>query len=72
MQNEAKEVIKTAHPDGGLGSAGSLWNFTPYRQALEAKDDKAAEYWADLFYKLDGNVHTKQYAVGKGFMDGTG
>lgn len=27
---------------------------------------------ADLFYKLDGNVHSKQYAVGKGFMDGTG
>ena len=72
MQNEAKEVIKTAHPDGGLGSAGSLWNFTPYRQALAAKDDEAAAKWADLFYKLDGNVHTKQYAVGKGFMDGTG
>ena len=72
MQNEAKEVIKTAHPDGGLGSAGSLWNFTPYRQALEAKDDKAAEYWADLFYKLDGNLHPKQYALGKGLMGGTG
>ena len=72
MRNEAKEVINTAHPVGTIGNGGSLVNFDPYRQALAAKDDEAAAKWADLFYKLDGNVHTKQYAVGKGFMDGTG
>ena len=72
MRNEAKEVINTAHPVGTIGNGGSLVNFDPYRQALAAKDDEAAAKWADLFYKLDGNVHSKQYAVGKGFMDGTG
>ena len=72
MRSEAKEVINTAHPVGTIGNGGSLVNFDPYRQALAAKDDEAAAKWADLFYKLDGNVHTKQYAVGKGFMDGTG
>ena len=73
MRSEAKEVINTAHPVGERWEmAGSLVNFDPYRQALAAKDDEAAAKWADLFYKLDGNVHTKQYAVGKGFMDGTG
>ena len=72
MWSEAKEVINTAHPVGTIGDGGSLVNFDPYRQALAAKDDEAAAKWADLFYKLDGNVHTKQYAVGKGFMDGTG
>ena len=72
MRSEAKEVINTAHPVGTIGNGGSLVNFDPYRQALAAKDDEAAAKWADLFYKLDGNVHSKQYAVGKGFMDGTG
>ena len=72
MRSEAKEVINTAHTVGTIGNGGSLVNFDPYRQALAAKDDEAAAKWADLFYKLDGNVHTKQYAVGKGFMDGTG
>ena len=72
MRSEAKEVINTAHPVGTIGNGGSLVNFDPYRQALAAKDGEAAAKWADLFYKLDGNVHTKQYAVGKGFMDGTG
>ena len=72
MRSEAKEVINTAHPVGTIGNGGSLVNFDPYRQAIAAKDDEAAAKWADLFYKLDGNVHTKQYAVGKGFMDGTG
>ena len=72
MRSEAKEVINTAHPVGTIGNGGSLVNFDPYRQALAAKDDEAAAKWADLFYKLDGNVHTKQYALGKGVMDGTG
>ena len=72
MRSEAKEVINTAHPVGTIGNGGSLVNFDPYRQALAAKDGEAAAKWADLFYKLDGNVHSKQYAVGKGFMDGTG
>ena len=72
MRSEAKEVINTARPVGTIGNGGSLVNFDPYRQALAAKDDEAAAKWADLFYKLDGNVHSKQYAVGKGFMDGTG
>ena len=72
MRSKAKEVINTAHPVGTIGNGGSLVNFDPYRQALAAKDDEAAAKWADLFYKLDGNVHSKQYAVGKGFMDGTG
>ena len=72
MRSEAKEVINTPHPVGTIGNGGSLVNFDPYRQALAAKDDEAAAKWADLFYKLDGNVHSKQYAVGKGFMDGTG
>ena len=72
MRSEAKEVINTAHPVGTIGNGGSLVNFDPYRQALAAKDDEAAAKWADPFYKLDGNVHTKQYALGKGVMDGTG
>ena len=72
MRSEAKEVINTAHPVGTIGNGGSLVNFDPYRQALAAKDDKAAEYWADLFYKLDGNLYPKQYALGKGLMGGTG
>ena len=72
MKREMKEIVGTAHPLGTLGNGGSLVNFDPYRQALAAKDDEAAAKWADLFYKLDGNVHPKQYAVGKGFMDGTG
>ena len=72
MKREMKEIIGTAHPLGTLGNGGSLVNFDPYRQALAANDDEAAAKWADLFYKLDGNVHPKQYAVGKGLMDGTG
>ena len=71
MRNEAKEVIKTARPVGGIGG-GSLWNFAPFQQANASNDDEAAMKWADLFYKLDGNVHSKQYALMKGLMDGTG
>ena len=59
MRSEAKEVINTDHPVGTIGNGGSLVNFDPYRQALAAKDDEAAAKWADLFYKLDGNVHSK-------------
>ena len=71
MRSEAKEVIKTARPVGGIGG-GSLWNFAPFQQANASNDDEAAMKWADLFYKLDGNVHSKQYALMKGLMDGTG